>query len=181
MRRRAFLSGLLAVPAGGLLRGRAVASSSLHYRSSGDAIEVCRRTIEGWRVVQRVRSRNPVALLHQADQGYLFAANAIGEFEGLPTGSVESYAVEASGRLRFVSRQPLSLAATYPGEVALAPGGRHLMVHSPATGIVSLLPLSADGSVGRVSHALKLIGANEGLKSVAFEGGQLRRLYNQQP
>ena len=71
---------------------------------------------------------------------YLFAVNEIDEFQGLPTGSVESYRIEPSaGHLGLISRVPLSLSATMPRQPR---SGRWLsarMLPPPA----STRPLSA--------------------------------------
>src|SRR4051794_4628740 len=101
----------------------------------------------------------------------LFVANAVGDHGGLPTGSVESYAVQAAtGKLKLISRQSLSLAATHPGHLALAPNGEHLIVASAGAGIYNVLPVSVDGKVGRVTLALKVLRTGARLHSFAFDG-----------
>jgi 6-phosphogluconolactonase (cycloisomerase 2 family) len=104
------------------------------------------------------------ALKHNAialDAGgeFLFAVNEISEFQGLPTGSVESYAVEpGSGHLTLVTRAPLSLSATLPRHLALSPDGRYLVVTAFGGGCYNVLPVGRGGEIGAPTQIIKEIG-----------------------
>lgn len=179
MERRRFLLGLGAIPLAA--RSRASASQrAIEYRTMPDAIEVWTRQGRTGRLLQRVPSRQPSALITHQERDLLFVTNAVSEHEGLPTGSVESYAVDRQGRLHLLSRQALSLAAVEPNHLTLAPGGQHLIAASSKAKIYNVLPVGQDGILGRVTHALKLLDRPTDLGAVEFADGQLRRQYNQQ-
>jgi 6-phosphogluconolactonase (cycloisomerase 2 family) len=89
----------------------------------------------------------------------LFVVNEIEEFEGLPTGSVESYAVSLkTGRIELLSRRGLSLSATRPKQLAVSPDGAFLVVAVYGGGAFNVLPILADGTFGPVTQVLKEIG-----------------------
>jgi 6-phosphogluconolactonase (cycloisomerase 2 family) len=75
---------------------------------------------------------------------------------------VEAYAIGEDGRLTLVNRQELSLAATMPRHVAIAPDGRSLAVTAQGGGVFNTMPIAEDGSVGRASGILKVTGDVEG-------------------
>jgi 6-phosphogluconolactonase (cycloisomerase 2 family) len=91
---------------------------------------------------------------------FLYAVNEVDEYEGLPAGTVEAYAIdEADGSLKLVNRQRLSLSATAPRHAAVSPDGKTLVVAVHGGGAYNVLPLGADGSVGPVSGILKETGS----------------------
>jgi 6-phosphogluconolactonase (cycloisomerase 2 family) len=95
-----------------------------------------------------------------AGERFLYAVNEVNEYEGLPTGTVEAYAIDASdGSLKLVNRQRLSLSATAPRHAAVSPDGRALVVAVHGGGSYNVLPLGKDGSVGAVSGILKETGS----------------------
>jgi len=92
---------------------------------------------------------------------FVFVVNEIAEYEGLPTGSVESYAIHpVSGQRSLISRRPLSLSATMPRSLALAPDGSFMVVAAYGGGIYNVLPVSANGEIGEVSQILKELGGS---------------------
>jgi len=148
--RRGFLQVLGGLSAASALRG---ATSEIHYAGTEDALEVRTRG----RVIQRVASERPVSL--SLSGNFLFAVNEIAEFQGFPAGSVESFAVHAeTGCLTRVSRQGLALSATMPRSLAVAPDGRHLVVAVYGGGSYNVLPVAANGEIGRVTQVVKEIG-----------------------
>jgi len=145
-----FLGGLSVVSA---VRG---ASGAVQYAGTNDAIEVRARG----RVIQRVASERPVSLCLSGN--FLFAVNQIAEFQGLPSGSVESFSVDAAtGCLTRVSRQGLSLSATMPKSLTVSPDGRHLVVAVYGGGSYNVLPVAPNGEIGRVTQAVKEIGCGK--------------------
>jgi 6-phosphogluconolactonase (cycloisomerase 2 family) len=148
--RRGFLQVLGSLSAVSVLRG---ATAGVEYVGAEDAIDVRARG----RVIQRVASERPVSL--SLSGHFLFAVNEIAEFQGLPSGSVESFAVDAAtGFLTRVSRRALSLSATMPKSLAVSPNGRHLVVAAYGGGSYNVLPVAANGEIGRVTQAVKEIG-----------------------
>jgi 6-phosphogluconolactonase (cycloisomerase 2 family) len=114
----------------------------------------------GWRRTGVVASAAPSSLVLDASERFLYAVNEVDEYEGLPSGTVEAYAIdEADGSLKLVNRQKLSLSATAPRHAAVSPDGRALVVAVHGGGAYNILPLGKDGSVGAVSGILKETGS----------------------
>jgi 6-phosphogluconolactonase len=115
---------------------------------------------ERWKPAGVVASAAPSSLSLDASERFLYAVNEVDEYEGLPTGTVEAYAIDAAdGSLQLVNRQKLSLSATAPRHAAVSPDGRALVVAVHGGGAYNVLPLGKDGSVGAVSGILKEIGS----------------------
>ena len=113
-----------------------------------------------WRPASVVASAAPSSLALDAGERFLYAVNAVDEYEGLPTGTVEAYAIYAAdGSLKLINRQKLSLSATAPRHAAVSPDGRALVVAVHGGGAYNVLPLGKDGSVGAVSGILKETGS----------------------
>jgi 6-phosphogluconolactonase len=113
-----------------------------------------------WKQTGVVASAAPSSLVLDASERFLYAVNEVDEYEGLPTGTVEAYAIdEADGSLKLVNRQRLSLSATAPRHAAVSPDGTALVVAVHGGGAYNVLPLGKDGSVGPVSGILKETGA----------------------
>src|ERR1035437_4093863 len=103
---------------------------------------------------------NPSCLTLQPSRKFLYAVNEIDEYQGLPTGTVEAYSIDArDGRLTLLNRQPLSLSATAPRHLAISPDGSKLIVAVHGGGSYNVLPLHTDGSLERVSGILKEVGS----------------------
>ncbi|HET6220017.1 MAG TPA: beta-propeller fold lactonase family protein [Acidobacteriaceae bacterium] len=107
---------------------------------------------------QTMASARPVAMAISG--GYLYVANGVSQHGNLPRGSVEAYTINATnGQLALKNRVPLSLSATSPADLAVAPNGRSIVVAVHGGGAYNLLLLEEDGSLGRVTGILKEIGA----------------------
>ena len=77
-----------------------------------------------WRQLGVVASAAPSSLALDAGERFLYAVNEVDEYEGLPSGTVEAYAIDAAdGNLKLVNRQKLSLSATAPRHAAVSPDG----------------------------------------------------------
>jgi 6-phosphogluconolactonase (cycloisomerase 2 family) len=134
---------------------------SVKYVGTADRIDVYRTEGGQKRKLQTVASRRPTSLTLDSARKYLFALNEVDTFEGLPTGSIESYRIEPeTGHLKLVTRTPLSLSATMPRQFALSPDGRFLVVAVYGGGLYNVLPLSANGEIGHVTQAVKEIGCS---------------------
>lgn len=115
---------------------------------------------EGWRLVQVMPSDNPSFLAVHPSRRFLYAINEIDQWEGLPRGTAEAYAIDAAdGRLRFLNRQPLSLSSTGPAHLAVSPDGRNLVTAQYGGGTYNVLPIDADGALGAVSGIVKETGS----------------------
>jgi 6-phosphogluconolactonase len=113
-----------------------------------------------WRQAGVAASAAPSSLMLDASERFLYAVNEVDEYEGLPAGTVEAYAIdEADGSLKLVNRQRLSLSATAPRHAAVSPDGKTLVVAVHGGGAYNVLPLGKDGSVGAVSGILKETGS----------------------
>ncbi|HEX7865413.1 MAG TPA: lactonase family protein [Variovorax sp.] len=113
-----------------------------------------------WTPVQTVASANPSFLAMHPNRRFLYAINEIDAYEGLPTGTAEAYAIdERSGRLTLVNRQPLSLSGVIPAHLAVSPDGRALVVALYGGGAYNVLPIEADGKLGKVSGIEKETGS----------------------
>ena len=113
----------------------------------------------GWRLRQTIASESPISLALHPEGGLLYALNEISVFQGLPSGSVEAYRVDGkTGLLTLLGRQALSLSATMPRQLAVAPDGESLVVAVHGGGAYNLLPVLADGRMGRVCGIFKETG-----------------------
>ncbi len=116
---------------------------------------------EPWKLRQVVASAAPVWLTLHPHRRCLYAVNEISRHAGLPTGTVEAYAVDADGKLAFVNRRALSLSATAPRHLSLSPDGRSAMVAIDGGGAYNILPIGEDGRLGRVTGILKETGCGD--------------------
>jgi 6-phosphogluconolactonase len=115
---------------------------------------------ERWRPTGVVASAAPSSLALDASERFLYAVNEVDEYEGLPSGTAEAYAIDAAdGSLKLVNRQRLSLSATAPRHAAVSPDGSALVVAVHGGGAYNVLSIGKDGSVGAVSAILKETGS----------------------
>jgi 6-phosphogluconolactonase len=114
---------------------------------------------ELWTLQQTIASEAPASLaLHPSGES-LYVLNEISEYRGLPSGMVAAYRLDAkTGQLALLGRQSLSLSATMPRHIAVAPGGKNLVVAVHGGGAYNLLPILPDGRVGGVCGILKETG-----------------------
>lgn len=137
------------------------ARSSIRFAyvaSERDEIHVFAARGAEWTRVQTIASERPVSLAVSQGAKALYAVNEVSEHNGLPTGTVESFAIGKDGRLTKLNRQPLSLSATMPRHAAVSPDGKSLVVAVREGGAYNVLPIGEDGSLRRVSSLLKETG-----------------------
>lgn len=90
----------------------------------------------------------------------LYVARDCRQWEHLPRGVVETYAVECSSRpLRLLAQTPMSLSATGPRSLAVSNCGRHLLVAASTGGAWNAFALGSDGLPASVAIARKETGA----------------------
>ncbi|QNI30578.1 beta-propeller fold lactonase family protein [Alloacidobacterium dinghuense] len=115
---------------------------------------------DAWQWKQSIPSRSPVSLALHPSRQILYVANEIDEYEGLPRGTVEAYQFDANNaELNLLSRQPLSLSGINPRHIEVSPDGNYFIVAIHGGGAFNVLPIAADGSLGRVAQILKEVGA----------------------
>lgn len=113
-----------------------------------------------WRLSQTIGSNKPSCLTLHPSLKFIYVANEIDNYEGLPTGTVEAYSIDGrDGRLTLLNRQPLSLSAIAPRYLVVSPDGSRLIVAVHGGGSYNLLPIRTDGYLERVSGILKEVGS----------------------
>ncbi|MGB8479780.1 MAG: beta-propeller fold lactonase family protein [Acidobacteriaceae bacterium] len=133
--------------------------------SWGHGIQVFTVEENGWELSQTVACDKPSCLALHPSRNFLYAANEIDEYRGLPTGTVEAYSIDfRNGRLTRLNRQPLSLSATAPRYLAVSPDGSKLIVAVHGGGSYNVLPVRTDGALERVSCILKEVGSGPDLE-----------------
>jgi 6-phosphogluconolactonase len=166
--RRTFLRSTTSLAA--LAQFRWVAKATVLPKQSTVAYIACRQKIEGrddalqvfslhngrWAAIQRVPTRAPSCVVLSRDQQTLYVANHVDTYKGLPRGTVEAFRIDPSdGHLEPLSKQALSLSATYPRHMALSPDGRLLAVAADGGTIYNLLPVSEGGNLDRPCSIFK--------------------------
>jgi 6-phosphogluconolactonase (cycloisomerase 2 family) len=127
---------------------------------SGQGIQVFAIRGERWTPTQSIASEHPSFLALHPNQRFLYAVNEIDSYHGLPSGSVEAFAIDPDhGGLALLNRQPLSLSAIRPRHLAVSPDGRNLVVAVSGGGAYNVLPIATDGRLGQVSGILKEVGS----------------------
>lgn len=100
---------------------------------------------------------SPSALAFNRDRTRLYSANEtefIGEEEA---GSVSAFAVDpATGALKLLNT--VSSGGKGPAHLSVHPDGKHVLVANYFGGSVAVLPIQADGSLGRASDVKKDAG-----------------------
>ena len=102
---------------------------------------------------------NPSFLAVDPTLHYLFAANAIGDYNGTKSGSVSSFAIDRrSGKLTALS----TVASRGPGPcyVTVDKGGKHVLVANYTGGSVAVLPVKADGKLSEASDFIQHHGSS---------------------
>jgi len=114
---------------------------------------------EMWRLRQIVASKAPVSLALHPSGRSLYVLNEVSDYCGLPCGSVEAYCVDAdTGELNLLGREGLSLSATMPRHLAVAPDGKSVVVSVHGGGAYNRLPILTDGCLGHVDGIVKETG-----------------------
>jgi 6-phosphogluconolactonase len=96
---------------------------------------------------------DPTFLAVSSDQRFLYAANAISEFEGKPSGSVSAFRIDReTGALEFLNA--VSSQGAGPCYVAMDKTGSHLLVANYGSGSVAVLPMLKDGRLGTATSVV---------------------------
>jgi 6-phosphogluconolactonase (cycloisomerase 2 family) len=112
-----------------------------------------------WTAQQFIATDAPASMALHPGGHTLYVANEVNEYLGLPRGTVEAFRIaEKTGQLISHGCQPLSLSATMPRHIAVAPDGRSLVAASHGGGIYNRLPILPNGQLGRVDSVFKETG-----------------------
>ena len=166
--RRAFLTGAAACAAvsPSLLRAaiceprqQAVLYLATHEASGNANVHTFALTADGCTLLGSSSVESLAAMAAHPALPVLYVARDCRQWEGLPRGVIESYAVERGVRpLRLLARSLMSLSATGPRSLAVSPCGRHLLVAASTGGAWNAFALS-DGLPAPIAIARKETGA----------------------
>lgn len=96
-------------------------------------------------------TENPSFLVIDHKQNTLYCVNETGEFEGHASGSVSSFAIEATtGNLTLLNQQ--RSGGTHPCHLAFDPLSQSLFVANYGSGSVAKLPILASGALAKASQ-----------------------------
>jgi 6-phosphogluconolactonase len=102
---------------------------------------------------------NPTFLaIHPAGR-FLYAVNAVGDFQGGKTGAVSAFVLDArSGALGLLNQQPSGGAG--PCHLVVDAAGRNVLVANYGGGSVAVLPLEEDGRMAPPSSVIQHEGSS---------------------
>jgi lactonase family protein with 7-bladed beta-propeller len=99
----------------------------------------------------------------------LYIARDCREWQALPRGVIETYAVARSGTpLRLAAESPMALSATGPRSLDVSPSGRRLLVSASTGGAWNAFALNSDGMPAPVAIARKETGIMLDLRAVSL-------------
>ena len=169
--RRGFLARLGWASAALLLPDAALAASSgfaaedclLCLGSFGHddtgTLHVVARHMGRWEHLSSAVTERPMALAAHPFHPVIYVANGVTTYRHEPRGTVDAFHVDRkNGRLELLSTQPLSLSATEPRSLAVAPDGQNLLVAAFGGGAYNVLPIDASGAPCAPSTILKQVG-----------------------
>lgn len=117
--------------------------------SKSEGIYVCNFDLETGKITLLSTARDvpdPSFLTIDRSGKYLYAVNELLEFEGKPSGSVSSFAIDRrTGSLKFVSKQ--SSMGGAPCHISITGDAKFILVANYLGGNVSVFPLSSDGRI----------------------------------
>lgn len=100
---------------------------------------------------------NPTFLTVDSSQRRLYSVSEVGEYQGRPGGSVAAYAIGDDGSLTLLNQQPSHGVA--PCYVSVDADKRFVLLTNYGSGVVSMFPLSEDGSLEPASCVIQLEGS----------------------
>lgn len=122
-------------------------------------LHVVARRAGRWERLDSTATERPMALAAHPFLPVVYVANGVKMYRHEPRGTVEAFHVDPkNGRLELMARQPLSLSATEPRSLAVAPDGRNLLVAAFGGGAYNVLPIDPSGVPGAPSTILKQVG-----------------------
>lgn len=163
MNRRTFLQNAVCTPGLGAIHPFTLRAHTIQpafaYVAMPDAIQAFAVKMHSWTLLQTVPSRAPSFLAIHPAREHLYVANEIDEYEGVPQGTVEAYAIDFNtGRLNFLNRRALSLSATRPSHLAVSPDGKAVAVAAGGGGVYNVISIEMNGALGKVTGIRKEVG-----------------------
>lgn len=92
-----------------------------------------------------IKSVNPSFLTLDRTRRFLYAVNEVPDFEGKSSGAVSAYAIEGTGKLKFLNQQPSQGAD--PCHLTVDRKRKNLLVANYTGGNLALLPINSDGTL----------------------------------
>src|ERR1700741_3642496 len=143
--------------------GVAAADGLLCVGSFGQAdpgtLHVVARRAGRWERLGSAATELPMALAAHPFHPVVYVANGVKMYRHEPRGTIEAFHIDPkNGRLEPRAGQPLSLWATEPRSLAVAPDGRNLLVAAFGGGAYNVLPINPSGVLGAPSTILKQVG-----------------------
>ena len=96
-----------------------------------------------------IKSENPSFLTLDRSRRFLYAVNEVKEFDGKASGAVSAYAIEATGKLKFLNQQ--ASRGADPCYVTVDRRRGSLLVANYTGGNLALLPIRRNGSLAPVT------------------------------
>lgn len=119
------------------------------YRMNSDTGEL--------KMFSSIKSVNPSFLTVDRTRSFLYAVNEVPDFEGKPSGAVSAYAIDATGKLKFLNQQPSHGAD--PCHLTVDRRRKNLLVANYTGGNLALLPIRSDGTLGPVADLKQHAGS----------------------
>ena len=109
--------------------------------------------------VLAAETARPTFLAFHPTLHFLYAVNAVADFQGEKMGAVSSFALDrATGELTFLNQQPSGGAG--PCHLSLDAGGKNVLVANYVGGSVAVLPIEADGRLVSPSSVIQHSGSS---------------------
>jgi 6-phosphogluconolactonase len=105
---------------------------------------------------------SPTFLAVTPNQRFLYAVNAISDYQGRSSGSVSAFSINAkTGKLLLINAQPSG--GTGPCYLTLDKSGKNLLVANYKSGTIGVLPLLRNGRLGTITSIIQHVGRGTNL------------------
>src|SRR5574340_52423 len=122
-------------------------------KGNGQGIYLFEMNPDSGALVQRevfANDANPAWLALSPARTHLYAANETATYQGANSGSVSAYTINrANGHLTLINT--VSSEGAGPAHLSVHPAGKHVLVANYAGGTVAVLPIGANGELGRAT------------------------------
>lgn len=147
-----------AAPEGGAAEDCLLCLGSFGHADAG-TLHLVERRKGRWERLSSASTERPMALAAHPFLPVIYVANGVTTYRHEPRGTVEAFQVDRkNGRLELLAKQPLSLSATEPRSLAVAPDGLSLLAAAFGGGAYNVLPIDASGIPRTPSTILKQVG-----------------------
>jgi hypothetical protein len=126
-------------------------------------------TFDGCKLLGSTRIDSFAAFASHPVLPLLYVARDCSEWEALPRGVIETYAVASSASpLRLLAQTPMALSATGPRSLGVSRCGRHLLVSASTGGAWNAFTLNPEGMPASVAIARKETGIRRDSHTVSL-------------